>query len=245
MWKSREQGSVNPVCVRINIKKGAIMAVLESKSKESLTGSVHSVVVFLHGYGSNGDDLMGLAEPMAEHLPNTIFYAPDAPEQCIGNPMGFQWFPIPWLDGSSEEESLTSMTRATAELNAYLDDILVDLDLEPEQMAIVGFSQGTMMALHVAPRREDALGGVVGFSGRLLEPDMLVDEMRVKMPVLLVHGDQDDVVPPQSMPDAVQALEQAGFTEVYAHIMQGTAHGIDPDGLQVCLAFLREKFGVE
>jgi phospholipase/carboxylesterase len=221
------------------------MAVLESKSKESLTGSVHSVVVFLHGYGANGADLLGLAEPMAEHLPNTIFYAPDAPEQSIGNPGGLQWFPIPWIDGSSEEEARTGMLRASAELNAYLDDLLVDLDLEPEQLAIVGFSQGTMMALQVAPRREDAIAGVVGFSGRLLEPDSLVDEMRVKMPILLVHGDEDNVVPPESMPQAAQTLDEAGFTEVYAHIMEGTAHGIDPDGLQVCLAFLREKLGVE
>jgi phospholipase/carboxylesterase len=220
------------------------MAVLESKSKESLTGSVHSVVVFLHGYGANGEDLLGLAEPMAEHLPNTIFYAPDAPEQCVGNG-GLQWFPIPWIDGSSEEEAREGLIRASAELNAYLDDLLVDLDLEPEQLAIVGFSQGTMMALQVAPRREDAIAGVVGFSGRLLEPDSLVDEMRVKMPILLVHGDEDNVVPPASMPQAAQTLDEAGFTDVYAHIMEGTAHGIDPDGLQVCLAFLREKLGVE
>jgi phospholipase/carboxylesterase len=126
-----------------------------------------------------------------------------------------------------------------------LDDILVDLDLEPEQMAIVGFSQGTMMALHVAPRREDAVAGVVGFSGRILDPEMLEDELRVRMPVLLAHGDQDDVVPPQSMPHAVQVLETAGFDKVYAHSMEGTAHGIDPDGLSVALAFLRERLGYE
>jgi phospholipase/carboxylesterase len=221
------------------------MAVLDSKIKESQSGSAHSVVVFLHGYGANGADLLGLADPMAEHMPNTVFYAPDAPEQCIGNPAGFQWFPIPWIDGSSEEEASAGMERAAAELNAYLDDILVDLDLEPAQMAIVGFSQGTMMALHVAPRREDAVAGVVGFSGRLLEPEMLTDEMRVKMPVLLAHGDEDDVVPSQSMPDAVQALEAAGFEKVYAHVMEGTAHGIDPDGLSVALAFLREQLGYE
>lgn len=222
-----------------------MMAVLDSKMKESQSGSAHSVVVFLHGYGANGEDLLGLADPMAEHMPDTVFYSPDAPEQCIGNPAGFQWFPIPWIDGSSEEESRAGMERASAELNAYLDDILVDLDLEPEQMAIVGFSQGTMMALHVAPRREDAVAGVVGFSGRILDPEMLEDELRVRMPVLLAHGDQDDVVPPQSMPHAVHVLEAAGFDKVYAHSMEGTAHGIDPDGLSVALAFLRERLGYE
>jgi phospholipase/carboxylesterase len=221
------------------------MSVLDHKMKESQSGSAHSVVVFLHGYGANGADLLGLADPMADHMPDTIFYAPDAPEQCEGAPGGFQWFPIPWIDGSSEEESRVGLERASHELNAYLDDILVDLDLEPAQMAVVGFSQGTMLALHVAPRREDAVAGVVGFSGRLLEPEMLEDELRVRMPILLAHGDEDNVVPPQSMPDAVQALEAAGFEKVYAHSMEGTAHGIDPEGLSVALAFLRERLGYE
>ena len=137
------------------------------------------------------------------------------------------------------------MMRAVDELNAYLDDILVNYDLEPEQMALVGFSQGTMMSLHVAPRREDPLSCVVGFSGRLMEPEMLADEMRVKLPILLIHGDQDDVVPPQSLPQAAEALQDAGFDDVYAHIMRGTGHGIAPDGLSVALAFLRDRLGYE
>ena len=100
-----------------------------------------------------------------------------------------------------------------------------------------------MMALHVAPRREDEVAGVVGFSGRLLEPELLGDEAVSKPPVLLVHGDQDDVVPPESLPAAAEALQGAGWKEVYAHIQKGTAHGIAPDGLQVALAFLRDKCG--
>lgn len=221
------------------------MSVLDHKVKESLSGSAHSVVVFLHGYGANGEDLLSLADPMAEHMPDTIFYSPDAPERCPGNPGGFQWAPIPFMDGSSEEEARAARERSAAELNAYLDDILVDLDLEPENMAIVGFSQGTMLALQVAPRREDAVAGVVGFSGRLLEPEMLAEEARVKMPILLAHGDQDDLVPPQSLPDALRTLQGAGFEKVYGHVMQGTGHGIDPEGLSVALAFLREQLGYE
>ncbi|WP_417242821.1 alpha/beta hydrolase [Celeribacter sp.] len=221
------------------------MANLDSKTRDSQSGRVSNVVVFLHGYGADGNDLLGLADPLAEHLPDTVFLAPDAPERCTGNPMGFQWFPIPWIDGSSEEESRDGMLRAVDELNDYLDNILVDYDLEPDQMALVGFSQGTMMALHVAPRREDAVAAVVGFSGRLLEPELLVDDARVTFPVLLVHGDEDDVVPPQSLPEAAQALQSAGFEEVFAHIDRGTAHGIAPEGLSVALAFLRSKLGYE
>jgi phospholipase/carboxylesterase len=215
--------------------------VLSAGRKEPISGETRSAVVFLHGYGANGADLLGLADPLAEHLPDTLFVAPDAPEACAGAPMGFQWFPIPWIDGSSEEESMAGMVRAVDDLNAFLDALMVDEDLLPEQVVIFGFSQGTMMALHVAPRREDPIAGLVGFSGRLLAPEALVDEVVSRMPILLVHGDQDDVVPVQSLPAAAEALEAAGWEDVYAHIMKGTAHGIAPDGLSVALAFMRDK----
>lgn len=158
--------------------------------------------------------------------------------------MGFQWFPIPWIDGSSEEEAERGMTAAVADLNAFLDALMVDEDVLPEQVVLFGFSQGTMMALHVAPRREDEVAGVVGFSGRLLAPEDLVDDVVVRPPILLVHGDADDVVPVQSLPEAADALQKAGFEDVFAHIMKGTAHGIAPDGLSVALAFMRDKLNL-
>ncbi|MDQ2092523.1 alpha/beta hydrolase [Rhodalgimonas zhirmunskyi] len=218
--------------------------VLQAGRKGPKSGSTRSVVVFLHGYGANGADLLGLADPLADHLPDTLFVAPDAPEACAGAPFGFQWFPIPWIDGSSEEEAERGMRAAVEDLNAFLDALLVDEDLLPEQMVLFGFSQGTMMSLHVAPRREDEIAGIVAFSGRLLSPELLADEAVSKPPILLVHGDADDVVPPQSLPEAAEALQEAGFTEVYAHIMKGTAHGIAPDGLSVALAFMRDKLGL-
>jgi len=205
------------------------------------SGQTRSVVVFLHGYGANGADLLGQADPLGEHLPDTLFVAPDAPEACAGAPMGFQWFPIPWIDGSAPEEAMRSMRAAAEDLNAFLDALMVDEDVLPEQVVLFGFSQGTMMSLHVAPRREDPVAGIVAFSGRLVEPELLADEVVSRMPVLLVHGDQDDVVPPQSLPAAAEALQTAGFREVYAHIMKGTGHGIAPDGLSVALAFMRDK----
>lgn len=217
--------------------------VLQAGRKAPVSGDTRSCVVFLHGYGANGADLLGLADPLGEHLPDTLFVAPDAPEACAGAPFGFQWFPIPWIDGSSEEESMEGMGRAVEDLNAFLDALMVDEDLLPEQVAIFGFSQGTMMALHVMPRREDPVAGVVAFSGRLLQPELLVDEVQNTLPVLLVHGDQDDVVPVQSLPEAAEGLQAAGFKEVFAHIQKGTAHGIAPDGLSVALAFLRDKCG--
>ena len=218
--------------------------VLKAERRASISGDVRSIVVFLHGYGANGADLLGLADPLGEHLPDTLFVAPDAPEMVPGMPNGYQWFPIPWIDGSSEEESERGMMQAVADLNAFLDALMVDEDVLPEQVVLFGFSQGTMMALHVAPRREDAVAGIVAFSGRLLSPETLADEVVVRPPVLLVHGDADDVVPPQSLPQAAEALQEAGWQDVFAHIMKGTGHGIAPDGLSVALAFMRDKLSL-
>ncbi|MDU8926436.1 alpha/beta fold hydrolase [Alisedimentitalea sp. MJ-SS2] len=218
--------------------------VLQAGRKAPVSGMTRSVVVFLHGYGANGADLLGLADPLGEHLPDTLFVAPDAPENCPGVPFGYQWFPIPWIDGSSEEEAERGMQAAVEDLDAFLDALLVDEDLLPEQMVLFGFSQGTMMSLHVAPRREDEIAGIVAFSGRIMSPELLADAAVSKPPVLLVHGDMDDVVPPASLPQAAEALQGAGFTEVYAHVMKGTGHGIAPDGLSVALAFMRDKLGL-
>lgn len=216
---------------------------LRAERVEPASGETRSAVIFLHGYGANGRDLIGLAEPLAEHMPDTLFLSPDAPEECIGSPMGLQWFPIPWIDGSSEEMARNGVLRAVDDLQSFLDGIMVDEDLLPEQVMLFGFSQGTMMALHAAPRREDPVAGIVAFSGRLLEPELLADEAVSRPPVLLVHGDKDDVVPIQALPEAARALEAAGWAEVYAHVMKGTAHGIAPDGLGIALAFMRDRLG--
>lgn len=218
--------------------------VLESSRKASKSGEDSSLVIFLHGYGADGADLLGLADPLSEHLPDTVFVAPNAPEQCTGNPMGYQWFPIPWIDGSSEEESERGMIQAVDDLNAYIDATMEEEGVSEAETILVGFSQGTMMALHIAPRRDNQFAGIVAFSGRLLRPELLKDEAKSKPPVILIHGDQDDVVPPMSMPEAGDALQEAGFP-VYGHVMKGTGHGIAPDGLGVALSFIGQQLGLD
>ncbi len=211
----------------------------ELKSERKGPEKADSVVIFLHGYGADGADLLGLADPLAPHLPGTAFYAPNAPEPCVNNPMGYQWFPIPWMDGSTEEQARSGAAQSFDDINAFIDKVLADEGLTPDRLALVGFSQGTMMALAVAPQREPELAGVVGFSGRLLEPDQPI-AARTRPPVLLIHGDQDPVVPFDSMGIAGEALQRAGFT-VYGHVMKGTGHGISPDGLSVALSLLQER----
>ncbi|MBK1634414.1 alpha/beta hydrolase [Rhodovulum adriaticum] len=206
-------------------------------------GEAERLVIFLHGYGANGADLLGLADPLAPHMPGTAFLAPDAPESCAGAPFGYQWFPVPWIDGSTEEASEVGMLRAVDDLNAWLDEVAAEEGVGPDHTILFGFSQGTMMALHVGPRRSPAYAGLVGFSGRLLRPELLEDDTVEKPPVLLVHGDADDVVPVQALPEAGNALTAAGF-DVYAHVMKGTGHGIAPDGLSVALAFMQEQLGI-
>ena len=215
---------------------------VELKSARKGPEKADAVVVFLHGYGADGADLLGLADPLAPHLPDTTFHAPDAPEPCAGNPFGRQWFPIPWLDGSSEAAAAEGLAAAARDLDAYLDGVLEAEGIGADRLALFGFSQGTMMALHVAPRRPAAVAGVVAFSGRLLRPEALAAEARVRPPVLLVHGDADPMVPFADMGLAGDALVAAGF-DTYGHVMKGTGHGIAPDGLSVALAFLRERLG--
>lgn len=216
--------------------------VRELKSQRRGPQKADAVVVFLHGYGADGDDLLGLADPLAPHLPGTAFYAPNAPEPCLNNPMGYQWFPIPWLDGSTEAQAKSSMALSVEDINAFLDRVLKDEGLTPDRMVIFGFSQGTMMALHVLPRRDQPVAGIIGCSGRLLVPELLAAEARVKPPVLLMHGDQDPMVPFADMGLAADALNEAGF-EVYGHVMKGTGHGIAPDGLSASLGFMKQVLG--
>ena len=213
---------------------------LQSARKGAAQGSATSAVIFVHGYGANGADLLGLADPLAPHMPGTAFYGPDAPENCAGNPFGFQWFSIPWMDGSSEEAARQGQAQAAADLNAFVDRVIADEGLEPSAVALVGFSQGTMMSLHIAPRRDAPLAAVVGFSGRLLDPGALAAETVSRPPVLLIHGDADPVVPIQSLPEAADALVAAGF-ETYAHVCKGLPHSIDNEGLSLALGFLRDK----
>jgi phospholipase/carboxylesterase len=201
-----------------------------------------ALVVFLHGYGADGADLLGLADVLGPHLPGVAFMAPDAPERCVGGGFGFQWFPIPWLDGSPVARAEAGLDAAAVDLNGFLDARLAEAGLGPERLVLVGFSQGAMMSLHVALRRAEPVAGVVAISGRLLRPEVLAGEITARPPVLIMHGDEDPVVPFEDMGKAGNALVGAGVP-TYGHVMKGTGHGIAPDGLGAALQFIRERLG--
>ena len=205
-------------------------------------GEAERIVVLLHGYGADGNDLLGLADPLMPHMSGTAFLAPNAPEPCVGNPFGYQWFPIPWLDGSSEASAAESMAKSVEDVNAFLDAVLRDEGIAPKDLMLVGFSQGTMMSLYVAPRRDEQFACVVGFSGRLIDEN-LAEEAKVRPPVLLVHGDQDEMIPVADMSTAETGLLAAGV-HVTSHISRGIGHGIAPDGLTLALQFLMQHLGI-
>ena len=215
---------------------------LKYKSKSAKSGRATSLIIFLHGYGADGADLLGIGDSLAAHLPDTMFVAPDAPEPCRGNPMGFQWFPVPRFDGSSEAQLLASLENSTTELHAWLDRMAQDTGIAPGKTFLFGFSQGTMMSIHVGPQRKVALAGIVGFSGRLLDAELL-KTAKSKPPILLIHGDADQTVPFESMAIAAKALNANGF-DVQTHASRGVAHGIAPDGLGLALAFIQRLLAV-
>jgi phospholipase/carboxylesterase len=199
------------------------------------------LVILLHGLGANGDDLIGLAPYWAPLLPDAEFLSPNAPFPCDMAPYGYQWLSA---RDASPEARLSGARAAATILDGFIDDELKKRDLTEAQLALVGFSQGTMMSLFVGPRRERQLAGIVGFSGRLIAPALLKGEIRSRPPILLVHGTDDAMVPFDSMAEAETALIDAGIT-VETLSCPGVGHGIDEEGLRRGGQFLKRVLSAE
>lgn len=202
-------------------------------------GDPKQLVVLLHGYGADGNDLISLASDWRKALPDAAFLSPHAPEPCAASPFGGrQWFE---LTMRNTEERWRGVQKAAPDLNAYLDGQLQKYGLDDDALALVGFSQGTMMALHVALRREKKMAGIVGFSGLLVEPNRLKADITSRPPILLIHGDSDDVLPVQALHQARAALGAAGLP-VEWHVRPGLPHGIDAEGIEISRNFLAGIF---
>jgi phospholipase/carboxylesterase len=199
-------------------------------------GAPDSAVVLLHGYGSDGNDLIGLAPHWQGLLPGALFVSPNAP---MGTPMGgYQWFPIDWT-GDRLASRQTGVVSARPVLEGFLDDLWAQTGIAPERTLLAGFSQGAMMALHVGTALPAGrqLMGVIGFSGAFLPPEGFGGTELAKPPICLVHGDMDEVVDPNLSAEARTALDEAGFDVSY-HVSRGVGHGIAPDGLDFAGRFI-------
>jgi phospholipase/carboxylesterase len=209
------------------------MAALDGPRLAPRSGKARHLVVFLHGYGADGNDLIDIGRAWAGLLPDAAFVSPHAPRPCGQAPMGREWFPLTFRDPG---ERWSGVNAAAPVLNGFLDAELERHGLPPSALALVGFSQGTMMSLHVGLRRTAAPAAIVGYSGMLVlpegaDPAAFAAEIKSRPPVLLVHGDRDDLIPVQALFHAAQGLAALGVPAQW-HISHGIGHGIDQEGLR-------------
>jgi phospholipase/carboxylesterase len=209
------------------------MAELDGPRIEPRSGKARQLVVFLHGYGADGNDLIEIGRAWQGLLPDAAFVSPHGPHPCGQAPSGREWFPLTFRD---PHERWNGVNAAAPVLNAFLDAELKRRDLPPQALALVGFSQGTMMSLHVGLRRAVPPAAIVGYSGILIMPgdamsDSFAAEIVTRPPVLLIHGDADDLIPVQAVFHSAQGLA-ALEVPVQWHISSGVGHGIDQEGLR-------------
>ena len=210
--------------------------IIEPSSGNSPT----QMIIFVHGYGADGNDLIGLANYFQSTLPEAIFLSPHAPEACSMNPSGYQWFDLT----STDPAVLWSKILVAADhLNEFIDSKLLEYNIAEENLALIGFSQGTMMSLHVSLRRKNTMAAVLGYSGRLIGADLLKDDLISKPSIYLIHGDQDPMVPYQESLTAEKVLKEYSI-DIKTHISEHTQHSIAEDGLRIGVDFLASKLKI-
>jgi phospholipase/carboxylesterase len=199
-------------------------------------GAPRRLVILLHGLGADGNDLIGLQQYWGRLLPDAEFVSPNAPFPCDMGPYGYQWFSV---QDRTPQAVLAGVRAAAPILDAFIDGELQKRGLSDSDAALVGFSQGTMISLYVGLRRERELAGILGYSGRLIAPELLSSEMRSRPRTLLIHGTEDPLVPFDSLAHAEAALKQAGVP-VETLACYGIEHSISPEGLESGGRFLGE-----
>jgi phospholipase/carboxylesterase len=225
------------------------MTILQGPKHLPSNADITSLVVLLHGYGADGNDLIGLAPVFASHLPHTAFHSPDGPEMCELSAFGRQWFSLARCDSDflrrnppTQDIAFEAMYQGACEaaikVEDYVHTLMEHYKLTANQVVLLGFSQGTMMALHIGLRHKEQFAGIVGFSGALVGASHLKAEIKSQPPVLLIHGEADEMLPIHALDLAKSALEDAGVSPQTLRCAD-LPHSIDQEGAMAAIAFIR------
>jgi len=206
--------------------------ILEPLSKEK----PKSAVILCHGYGGDGKDISILANYWRAHLPNTIFICPDAPEKCAASPTGFQWFDL--MD-QTPEQVLSKSLVAESKLNKLIDEVKDKNNLLANQIVIGGFSQGCMISLQTGIKRKDTIGGILGYSGRIIDTEHLEKNIISRPHIILMHGDIDQIVPVNSLLEAKDFFIKNNYP-IETKIFDNCEHRIPTEGSSLGLQFIKK-----
>ena len=192
-----------------------------------------SVVIMLHGRGSNGNDLLPLGSYLSNLLPQTAFHSPDGIEPFEGGPFGFQWFSSGEARGGDDR-----FRKGSDAVNEFIDEVLDSYSLPSSRCVLLGFSQGAMLSSYVGLRRNEfPLAGVVVLGGMIPSLDTLPSELEHKCPLCLIHGKADPVIPSERIEEAIPELVRIGITHE-VHLLDGLGHSIDQRALSLAGSFL-------
>ena len=195
------------------------------------------VIVLCHGYGGDGKDISTLAINWQRFLPEAIFLCPNAPEICAVNPQGYQWFD---LSSDKEELILEKSLIAEEKLNTFIDQILNNFQLEPNNLALVGFSQGCMLSIQIALKKKKQISCLIGYSGKVINQKHLSDNIHSKPKIFLMHGANDTLVPPTHLLEAKEYLVKHGL-KIKTKIFKDCEHRIPVEGVSLGLEFLKKN----
>lgn len=198
---------------------------------------IKQALILCHGYGGDGQDISILATQWQKHLYDTIFYCPDAPYRCKLNPSGFEWFD---LSSEQENEIVENSLAAEEKLNLFIDKVIFENNLKDENVSLVGFSQGTMISLQAALKRKNKLKSVIGFSGKIISSEHLRIQIKSRPEILLIHGDQDNVVPITNHLESLNFFNSINY-KIKSKVIKNCDHRIDIQGSKLALDFLKKN----
>ena len=199
-----------------------------------------NAIIFLHGYGANSNDLIGIANVWIDSLPNTIFLSPNAPFECGFAENAYQWFELTSISPQSIGEGLE---KAGPFLDEYIDHVSKTYKVNEKNIFFVGFSQGTMMGLYHLCKRKNQCAGLLGYSGLLFENENFKSEIKSRFPIKLYHGKKDELINYQNSVEASKKLKDMGF-KIDFNLSEELGHGIDDEGIKMGLDFIKKTFNI-